>query len=80
VVIKHTHYVLQIIFAVLIGYLLITRAFISWVQYAPDSFIEGVAWATDSDISFDKIEIQQDWLGFQFQTQNFTVKNAQFDF
>ncbi len=78
-VIKHTHHSLQIIFAVLIGYLLITKLFISWVQYAPDSFIESVEWATDSDISFEKIEIQQDWLGFQFQAQNFTVKDAQFD-
>ena len=78
-IIKHTHHSLQIIFAVLIGYLLITKLFISWVQYAPDSFIESVEWATDSDISFDKIEIQQGWLGFQFQTQNLTVKDAKFD-
>jgi len=79
VVIKHTHHLLQIIFAILIGYLLITRLFISWVQYAPDSFIEQVEWVTDSDISFDKIEIQQDWLGFQFQVQNFTMQDAIFD-
>lgn len=78
-IIKHTHYSLQIVFAVLIGYLLITKLFISWVQYAPNSFIESVEWATDSEISFETIEIQQNWLGFQFQTQNFTIKEAKFD-
>ncbi|VAW46897.1 hypothetical protein MNBD_GAMMA03-2014 [hydrothermal vent metagenome] len=78
-VIKHTHHLLQIIFAVLIGYLLITRLFISWVQYAPDSFIGSVEWVTESQIEFEHIEVQQNWLGFQFQLQRLAVQDEAFD-
>ncbi|VAW50022.1 hypothetical protein MNBD_GAMMA04-367 [hydrothermal vent metagenome] len=78
-VIKHTHHSLQIVFAVLIGYLLITRAFISWVQYAPDSFIEQVEWVTDSQIEFEQIKVQQNWLGFQFQVEQLAVNHVKFD-
>ncbi len=77
-VIKHTHHVLQIIFAVLIGYLLITRGFISWIQYAPDSFVESVEWVTDSQIEFEQIAVQQNWLGFQFQVHQLKVDNREF--
>ncbi len=78
-VVKHSHHFLQIAFAILIGYLLITRLFISWVQYAPDSFIEKVEWVTESQISFERIAIQQNWLGFQFQVDQLAVNHVEFD-
>ena len=78
-VVKHSHHLLQIAFAILIGYLLITRLFISWVQYAPDSFIEKVEWVTESQISFERIAIQQNWLGFQFQVDQLVVNHVEFD-
>ncbi|MCF6298566.1 MAG: hypothetical protein L3J01_01655 [Thiomicrorhabdus sp.] len=78
-VIKHTHHSLQIIFAVLIGYLLITRLFISWVQYAPDSFVESIESVTGSQINFERIEVQQNWLGFQVQVDGLAVDHIEFD-
>ncbi len=77
-IVRYTHHLLQILFAILVGYLLITRLFISWAQYAPDSFIETVEWATDSQIAFETIQIQQDWLGFQLQLKNLEVANTEY--
>jgi len=78
-VVKHSHHFLQTLFAIFVGYLLLTRLFISWVQYAPDSFVSTAEWVSSSQISFEDIDVQQDWLGFQFQIQDLEIKHADYE-
>ncbi len=78
-VVKRVHFFLQLLLAVFLGYLLLTRLFISWVQFAPEQFIKSVEWVSQSEVSFDKIALQQNWLGFQFQLQNFVMHHDSFD-
>ena len=79
-IIKKTHHYLQWIFWLFVAYLLITRLFISWVQFYPQQAISVTQWLTDSEIQLDSIEIDQDWLGFQATLKDISVESAKFQF
>ncbi|NPA71634.1 MAG: hypothetical protein GXO35_02270, partial [Gammaproteobacteria bacterium] len=78
--IRKTHHFLQWILAAFVIYLLLTRVLISWIQYAPEKFVDTIGWATSSEIQFKQIELQQTWLGFQLQVENLKVRQTNFDF
>ncbi|GKT12666.1 MAG: hypothetical protein ISEC1_P1645 [Thiomicrorhabdus sp.] len=78
-VVKKTHHFLQYLFAVFVAYLLVTRLITSWAQYAPEQFVEAAEWASNSQVSFDKIKIQQDWLGFQFKIENLQIEHENYE-
>ncbi len=79
-VVKKTHHTLQLIFALFVAYLLVTRLLISWVQMAPEQVVSVAEWMLDSEISFKRIEIEQNWLGFQLQVEEINIQDADYEF
>ncbi len=78
-IVKKTHHTLQIIFALFVAYLLVTRLLITWVQTAPEQVMSAAEWLTDSEISFKSIDIQQGVLGFQLQAEELSVHHADYE-
>jgi hypothetical protein len=78
-IVKKTHHTLQIIFALFVAYLLVTRLLITWVQTAPEQVASAAEWLTDSEISFKRIDIQQGVLGFQLQAEALSVHHADYE-
>ncbi len=78
-VVKKTHHTLQIVFALFVAYLLVTRLLITWVQNAPEQVVSAAEWLMDSEISFKSIDIQQGLLGFQLQAEQLSVHHADYD-
>lgn len=78
-IVKKTHHTLQIIFALFVAYLLVTRLLITWVQTAPEQVVSAAEWLTDSEISFKRIDIQQGVLGFQLQAEALSVHHADYE-
>ncbi len=78
-IVKKTHHTLQIIFALFMAYLLVTRLLITWVQTAPEQVVSIAEWLMDSEISFKSIEIQQGVLGFQLQAEALSVHHADYE-
>lgn len=78
-IVKKTHHTLQIIFALFVAYLLVTRLLITWVQTAPEQVVSAAEWLTDSEISFKSIDIQQGVLGFQLQAEELSVYHADYE-
>ncbi|MEA1989934.1 MAG: DUF3971 domain-containing protein [Pseudomonadota bacterium] len=79
-IIKKTHHYLQWIFWLFVAYLLITRLFISWVQFYPQQAISVTQWLTGSEIQLNSIEIDQDWLGFQATLKDVSIESSTFQF
>ncbi|WP_040727908.1 YhdP family protein [Thiomicrorhabdus sp. Kp2] len=79
-IVKSTHHTLHWAFGLFVAYLLITRLFISWVQFFPNQFVATSEWLTDSKIQLGSIEIEQDWLGFQASLKNFSISSDDFEF
>jgi uncharacterized protein YhdP len=78
-IVKKTHHTLQIIFALFVAYLLVTRLLITWVQTAPEQVVSAAEWLTDSEVSFKSIDIQQGVLGFQLQAEELSVHHADYE-
>lgn len=78
-IVKKTHHTLQIIFALFVAYLLVTRLLITWVQTAPEQIVSAAEWLMDSEISFKSIDIQQGVLGFQLQAEALSVQHADYE-
>ncbi|WP_321326513.1 YhdP family protein [Thiomicrorhabdus sp.] len=79
-IVKRTHHALHWAFGLFVAYLLITRLFISWVQFLPNQFVATSQWLTGSTIQFGSINIDQDWLGFQADVKKLSVKSSDFEF
>lgn len=56
-----------LIVGVFVAYLIVFRAFITWVQYAPDTAISFVEAVTQAKIHVDTVHADQTWLGVVFQ-------------
>ncbi|WP_029408088.1 YhdP family protein [Thiomicrorhabdus sp. Milos-T2] len=78
--IKRTHHFLQWAFWLFVAYLLITRLFISWVQFFPEQFIGAVQSATEAKVTLKKVEIDQGWLGFSANFDHLSVDAKDFQF
>ncbi|KDN96640.1 YhdP family protein [Hydrogenovibrio marinus] len=65
-----------IVVGVFVAYLLVMRAFITWVQYAPDTAISFVETVTQSQIHVDSIQADQNWLGADFQINGLKYDDA----
>ncbi len=76
--IRRTHNFLQWAFAIFVLYLLLTRLFISWVQFFPANFISTVSSVSGASIQVENIEVSQDWLGFQLKVDGLAVNSDQF--
>ena len=79
-IVKRTHHALHWAFGLFVAYLLITRLFISWIQFLPNQFVATSQWLTGSTIQFGSINIDQDWLGFQADVKKLSVKSSDFEF
>ncbi|MDX1352155.1 MAG: hypothetical protein R3254_04025, partial [Thiomicrorhabdus sp.] len=79
-IVKSTHHTLHWAFGLFVAYLLITRLFISWVQFFPNHFVSTSEWLTNSQIQLGSIEIEQDWLGFQAHLKRFAIDSKDFEF
>jgi len=77
-IVKGTHHTLHWVFGLFVAYLLITRLFISWVQFAPNQFVATSEWFTNSTIQLESVKIDQDWLGFQADLQNLSVESSDY--
>ena len=78
-VVKKTHHFLQYLLAIFVAYLLVTRMLISWVQYAPEHFVATAESISNSQVSFNKISVQQGWLGFKFQINDLHVDHIDYE-
>lgn len=76
---KRTHHILQLIFALFVAYLLVSRLLITWVQHAPEQVVSVAEWLMNGEISIEKIEIQQSVLGFQLQVEGLNVNHADYE-
>ncbi|MBN2607144.1 MAG: hypothetical protein JXR47_07395 [Thiotrichales bacterium] len=65
-----------IVVGIFVAYLLVMRAFITWVQYAPDTAISFVETVTQSQIHVDSIQADQNWLGADFQINGLKYDDA----
>lgn len=72
---KRTHTILEILLGVFVFYLLVTRAFISWAQYAPESFSETLSSALGIELRYDSLSIDQNWLGFELDVDGLIVES-----
>lgn len=78
--IKRTHHFLQWAFWLFVAYLLITRLFISWIQFFPQQFIGLAQSATQTEIKLANIEVEQGWLGFTAKITKLSVDSVDFQF
>ncbi|BCN93937.1 DUF3971 domain-containing protein [Thiomicrorhabdus immobilis] len=78
--IKRTHHFLQWAFWLFVAYLLITRLFISWVQFYPQQFIGLAQSVTQTEIKLAHIEVEQSWLGFQTKIDKLSIDSPDFQF
>ena len=78
--VKFTYRFLEVVFAIFILYLLITRGFLTWLQYAPEQFSSTVKNFAGVELSYESLEINQHWLGFEFQANNVNIDSEGFHF
>lgn len=78
--IKRTHHFLQWFFWLFVAYLLITRLFISWVQFFPQQFITVVQSVTEAKITLKEVDIDQGWLGFSANFDHLSIDSTEFEF
>jgi len=77
-IVKGTHHTLHWVFGLFVAYLLITRLFISWVQFFPNQFVSTAEWLTHSSIQLGSVSIDQDWLGFQADLKDLSIDSADY--
>lgn len=75
--IKKTHRFLEVLLAIFVLYLLLTRALITWAQAMPEPFVNSVEWLTGSEVDFSQLAIEQDWLGFDVHIENLKVNRPE---
>lgn len=78
--IRRTHHFLHWLLGLFVVYLLITRVFISWVQFYPQQFIDVIQTLTGAQFQAASIDIDQDWLGFQIHLHDVLLQTENFVF
>ncbi|MEA3404725.1 MAG: DUF3971 domain-containing protein, partial [Pseudomonadota bacterium] len=78
--VKRTHQLIWIVFALFIAYLVLVRLVITWAQFAPSQFNSVIETITDSDISFEALNIEQNWLGIEVEAQDLLVEHNGLEF
>jgi len=78
--VKFTYRFLEVIFALFIVYLLITRGFLTWLQYAPEQFTSAVKSFIGVELSYESLALDQHWLGFEFEAKNVSLNSERFHF
>jgi len=73
--VKRTHQTIWIVFALFVAYLVVVRLVITWAQFAPSQFTTVVEAITESDISFETLNIEQNWLGIELEAQDLLVEH-----
>lgn len=66
--------------AIVLFYLLSVRLVITWAQWAPDQFSSVVERVTGSDIAFEALQIEQNWLGVTLHTRQLLVEHENYEF
>ncbi|QCU90695.1 YhdP family protein [Thiomicrorhabdus sediminis] len=75
---RKTHSILQWLLAILVLYVLLTRLFVSWVQFFPQQFIQTVEAISDTKIIAEQILVEQSWDGFELTLNNFSIVDKRF--
>lgn len=78
--VRRTHHLTLWLFAFFVGYLLLVRGVITWAQMAPNQVDGVVEWLTDSQVHFQRLEIDQNWLGVSFTLEGLLVENTAVEF
>lgn len=78
--IRRTHQLLFILFALFAAYLLVVRLLISWAQWAPNQFGAVVEAFTDTEIAFQDLDIDQNWMGVTLHAKELLVEHRSFEF
>lgn len=77
--IRRTHLLMQALLAIFIVYLLLTRAILSWAQYAPEHFSSFLQKQLHIELQFDALDISQHWLGFEARISNLHLHSENMD-
>lgn len=72
--VKRTHQIIWIVFALFVIYLALVRAVITWAQYAPEQVSSAIEWITDSDIFFETLQIEQGWFSVEVEVKEVLVE------
>lgn len=59
-------------------YLIVVRAVLTWAQTAPEHFLPFVEQITQTQIQIDQLNIEQTWLGFDFEVKNAQIRSDSF--
>ncbi|WP_028487115.1 YhdP family phospholipid transporter [Thiomicrorhabdus chilensis] len=78
--IRRTHQLLFVLFALFVAYLLVVRLLISWAQWAPNQFGSVVETFTDTEIVFQDLDIDQNWMGVTVHAKELLVEHRTFEF
>ncbi|PLA75203.1 hypothetical protein CYQ88_02960, partial [Hydrogenovibrio sp. SC-1] len=61
-----------------LAYLIVVRAVLTWAQTAPEYFLPFVEQITQTQIQIDRLNIEQTWLGFEFEVKNAQIRSESF--
>ena len=73
--VRKTHQTIWLVFALFVAYLALVRVVITWAQLAPSQFSSTIEWVTDSDVSFETLNIEQGWLGVQVEVEDALIEH-----
>lgn len=59
-------------------YFIIIRALLTWAQTAPEHFLPFAERVTQTQIQVEQLDIEQTWLGFEFQIKNAQIRSESF--
>lgn len=76
--VKTLQRLLELIFALFLVYLLLTRGFLSWLQFAPDHFTQTAQDLFSIEVTYDDLQVDQHWLGFEFEASRLALKTRQY--
>lgn len=71
---KRTHRILEVLLVLVVLYLLLTRAFLTWLQYHPQSFSSTLHSILGVEFQYDTLKIHQNWQGFELYVEELSVQ------
>lgn len=63
----------EVLVLLLALYFVITRALVTWVQFAPHQVAEVTQAISGVEIDFDRLKLEQTWTGFKLQVHNLRI-------
>lgn len=66
---------LVLLFIVVLAYAVTIRAVTSWAQASPNQLVFLIESLTSADIHYQTLDVQQTWMGFEFQAEQFSYSS-----